>query len=114
MFRAHSRGRRRIKPKPSRPFLVALAVSGLAGALMLTPTTPMATPPLPPLLAPAVALSTLEPMAYATEPIDSGALEREVVSRYQYRPLARLLVRLCIRSRRSADSHDPASMTTQP
>jgi soluble lytic murein transglycosylase-like protein len=105
MFPDYPRGRRRIKPKPtpptnagksgmpSRPFLVALAVCGFAGALLLTPTVPMATPPLPPLLGRAVALSALEPEAYATEPIDSGALEREVVSRYQYRPLARLLGR---------------------
>jgi transglycosylase-like protein with SLT domain len=78
---------------PSQPFLVALAICGLAGALMLTPTVPMATPPLSPLLASGVAVSVLDPEVDATEPVDSGALEREVVSRYQYRPLALLLGR---------------------
>ena len=42
-----------------------------------------------PLLAPTLVVSALEPEAMA--PVDSGVLEREVVSRYQYRPLARLL-----------------------
>jgi hypothetical protein len=78
---------------PSRPFLVALAICGLAGALMLTPTVPMATPPLRPLLAPPVVVNVLDPEAEATAPVDSGALEQEVVSRYQYRPLAQLLGR---------------------
>ncbi|MFL5494881.1 MAG: transglycosylase SLT domain-containing protein [Gemmatimonadales bacterium] len=76
---------------PSRPFLVALAICGFAGALMLTPTVPMATPPLAPLVPQAIAVNALEPELDAAEPLDSGALEREVVSRYQYRPLARLL-----------------------
>jgi hypothetical protein len=68
---------------------VALAVCGFVGAVQLTPPRPMATPPLRPLLAPTLVVSALdrEPIA----PVDSGVLEREVVSRYQYRPLARLL-----------------------
>jgi hypothetical protein len=68
---------------------VALAVCGFVGAVQLTPPRPMATPPLRPLLAPTLVVSALEPEAMA--PVDSGVLEREVVSRYQYRPLARLL-----------------------
>jgi soluble lytic murein transglycosylase-like protein len=76
---------------PSRPFLVALAICGFAGALMLTPTVPMATPPLAPLVRHAVAVNALEPEVDAIAPLDSGALEQDVVSRYQYRPLARLL-----------------------
>jgi hypothetical protein len=78
---------------PSRPFLVALAICGFAGALTLTPTVPMATPPLPPLLAPVVAVGAIDPAPEVATPVDSGALEREVVSRYEYRPLARLLGR---------------------
>jgi transglycosylase-like protein with SLT domain len=68
---------------------VALAVCGFVGAVQLTPPRPMATPSLRPLLAPTLVVSALEPEAMA--PVDSGVLEREVVSRYQYRPLARLL-----------------------
>src|SRR5712691_9677157 len=105
MFRSHSCRGRRIQPNPtpptkagrtgtpSRPFLIALAVCGFVGAVLLTPTSPMATPPLPSFQAPAAAVSALDPETDASAPIDSGALEREVVSRYQYRPLARLLGR---------------------
>jgi soluble lytic murein transglycosylase-like protein len=52
----------------------------------------MATPPLPSLRAPAAVIA-LDPETEAIAPIDSGALELEVLSRYQYRPLARLLGR---------------------
>jgi soluble lytic murein transglycosylase-like protein len=89
MFPAHSRRRRPIQPKPRQPFLVALALSGFLGAVQLTPAMPVAAAPARPLLAPAVFVSAPELVVPA--PVDSSALEREVVSRYQYRPLAKLL-----------------------
>ncbi len=69
---------------------MALAVCGFVGAVQLTPPRPRATPALRPFLAPAIVVSAPEP---EPEAVDSVALEREVVSRYQYRPLAQLLGR---------------------
>jgi soluble lytic murein transglycosylase-like protein len=68
---------------------VALAVCGFVAAVQLTPAMPVAAAPPRPLLTPALFVSAPEPAAPA--PVDSVALEREVVSRYQYRPLAKLL-----------------------
>ncbi|HEX3235147.1 MAG TPA: transglycosylase SLT domain-containing protein [Gemmatimonadales bacterium] len=68
---------------------MALAVCGFVAAVQLTPAMPVAAAPARPLLAPALFVSAPEPVAPA--PVDSSALEREVVSRYEYRPLARLL-----------------------
>jgi soluble lytic murein transglycosylase-like protein len=67
---------------PRRPFLVALALAGLLGAVEFTPSSALDTPPLSAVIA-----------AGVPAPVDSAVLEREVVSRYSYRPLARLLGR---------------------
>jgi soluble lytic murein transglycosylase-like protein len=73
---------------PRRPFVVALALAGLVAALELTPALPSSPAtslqPLP--LVPAVALPRVE-----EGPVDSAQLEREVVARFQHRPLARFL-----------------------
>lgn len=79
---------------PRRPYLVALAASMMLAALEFTPSGAVETPPLSALV---VAGSTssagphLRPIA--ARPVDSAALERDVVFRYNYRPLARLLGR---------------------
>jgi soluble lytic murein transglycosylase-like protein len=77
--------------RPSRPFLTALAATGLAGALLLTPATHLETPSLDIIVAgrpaelPAPAsVSTLD---------DSTTLEREVLARYDHLPLAQILRR---------------------
>jgi len=70
---------------------VALAATALLGAVELTPPQRLDTPPLSALIpAPSPGQGT----ALDTRPaalMDSAALEREVVSRYADRPLARLL-----------------------
>jgi hypothetical protein len=73
---------------PRRPFLVALALVMLVGAVDLTPPFPTApTPMLRPLpLRPASTFPRVE-----TSPVDSARLEREVVARFQHKPLARFL-----------------------
>ena len=90
----HSAPSHAIRP-PRRPFLVALALTGLVGALELTPTLPAsALPTAPPALAagpverlPAIAA---RPALFAG-PADSAELERDLVARYDYHPLARVL-----------------------
>lgn len=73
---------------PRRPFVVALALAGLVGAIELTPALPTApSPRLEPLpVLPAIAVPRVE-----EGPVDSAQLEREVVARFQHRPLARFL-----------------------
>jgi soluble lytic murein transglycosylase-like protein len=73
---------------PRRPFVVALAVTGMLAALELTPALPAtaATPLAPIAVTPAIALPKIE-----EGPVDSAQLEREVVAQFQYRPLARFL-----------------------
>jgi hypothetical protein len=77
--------------RPSRPFLTALAATGLAGALLLTPATHLETPSLdiivtsrPAELSAPATVSTLD---------DSTTLEREVLARYDHLPLAQILRR---------------------
>jgi soluble lytic murein transglycosylase-like protein len=80
---------------PRRPFLVALAATLLLAAIEYTPSGAVETPPLSALVA-AGGTTTSRPYAAApaaAPPVDSAVLEREVVSRYSYRPLARLLGR---------------------
>jgi hypothetical protein len=81
---AAARGRYR----PSRPFLVALALCGLSGALLLTPASGLETPPIATVAHVGRPVTTVLP---APAPLDSAALEREVLTRYRHRPLARLL-----------------------
>ena len=83
---------RRIGP-PRRPFLVALAAALLLGAVEYTPSSALETPSLSAVIA-AGARVPGAPAAWPIWfPVDSAVLEREVVSRYDYRPLARLLGR---------------------
>jgi soluble lytic murein transglycosylase-like protein len=74
---------------PRRPFLVALALTMLLAAVEYTPSGAVATPPLSAL----VAAGAPTPRPLQVRPMDSAALERDVVFRYNYRPLARLLGR---------------------
>jgi len=67
---------------PSRPFLVTLASCLLVGAVLLTPRRRIETPPFMGLT-----------RAHSVSPADSAVLEREVLARYEHRPLARLLGR---------------------
>jgi soluble lytic murein transglycosylase-like protein len=78
---------------PRRPFLVALALTALLAALEFTPSGAVETPPLSALVAagaPTGGAPAVRPIAL---PMDSAALEREVVFRYNYRPLTHLLGR---------------------
>jgi soluble lytic murein transglycosylase-like protein len=78
---------------PRRPFLVVLAATLMLGALEFTPSGAVETPPISALVV-AGATSSASPTARpAVRPVDSAALERDVVFRYNYRPLARLLGR---------------------
>jgi len=77
---------------PSHGFLVALAFSGLAGSFLLTPRERIETPSLSVLFAHGVASRT-KPFEIPTRVVDSAALEQDVVSRYEYLPLARFLGR---------------------
>jgi soluble lytic murein transglycosylase-like protein len=77
---------------PRRPFLVALAAAALLAAVEFTPSGAVETPPLSTL----VASGAPAPRPLAARPVrsvDSTALERDVVFRYNYRPLTRLLGR---------------------
>jgi soluble lytic murein transglycosylase-like protein len=78
---------------PRRPFLVALAVSMLLAALEFTPSGAVETPPLSTLVAAGATSSATREARPVVRPVDSAALERDVVFRYNYRPLARLLER---------------------
>ena len=99
---------------PRRPFVVALAATALLAAVEFTPSQALDTPPLsavidagaptagdhagawPAGLAHGDSRSAHPGLAGAAPlpvPVDSTRLEREVVSRYNYRPLAQLLGR---------------------
>jgi len=78
---------------PRRPFLVALAASMLLAALEFTPSGAVETPPLSTLVAAGATSSVSREARPIVRPVDSAALERDVVFRYNYRPLARLLER---------------------
>jgi soluble lytic murein transglycosylase-like protein len=78
---------------PRRPFVVALALTMLLAALEYTPSGAVATPPLSALVAAGAPTPRPLPARPIARPIDSAALERDVVFRYNYRPLARLLGR---------------------
>ncbi|HUR94779.1 MAG TPA: transglycosylase SLT domain-containing protein [Gemmatimonadales bacterium] len=79
---------------PRRPYLVALAVTALLAAVEFTPSQALDTPPLSAVI---TAGATAPRRSVAAMPaavaVDSARLEREVVSRYSYRPLAQLLGR---------------------
>ena len=83
---------RRIGP-PRRPFLVALAAVLLLGAVEYTPSRALQTPSLSAVIAAGARVPGAPTAAPIWFPVDSAVLEREVVSRYDYRPLARLLGR---------------------
>ena len=74
-------------PAVRRPFLVALALTLLTAAVQWTPPVPLPPP------APLRPLAVLPAVTAPSGPVDSAALEREVVARFQHRPLARLLLR---------------------
>jgi soluble lytic murein transglycosylase-like protein len=81
---------------PRRPFLVALATSLLLAAVEFTPTGAVETPPLSALVVAGATSAPLAPrLAGGTfdRAVDSAVLERDVVSRYNYRPLTLLLGR---------------------
>jgi soluble lytic murein transglycosylase-like protein len=81
---------------PRRPFLVALATSLLLAAVEFTPSGAVETPPLSALVvagATSAPLPSGAPRSMANRAVDSAVLERDVVSRYSYRPLALLLGR---------------------
>jgi soluble lytic murein transglycosylase-like protein len=78
---------------PRRPFLVALASSMMLAALEFTPSGAVETPPISALVVAGSTSSTEHVRLTAVRPVDSAALERDVVFRYNYRPLARLLGR---------------------
>ena len=76
---------------PRRPFLVALALVGLVGALELTPPL-RAREPLPALhglTGLGAARPTVMPVLFEG-PVDSAELERDLVARFEHRPLARV------------------------
>jgi soluble lytic murein transglycosylase-like protein len=80
---------------PRRPFLVALAGSAFLAAVEFTPGRAIETPPLSAVI---TAGATARPnsaiaLVPAALPVDSGRLEREILTRAGYRPLARLLGR---------------------
>jgi soluble lytic murein transglycosylase-like protein len=71
--------------RPSRPFLTALALCGLSGAVLLTPASGLETPTI------TTITHVSRAVAAPATPLDSAALEREVLARYEHRPLVRLL-----------------------
>jgi soluble lytic murein transglycosylase-like protein len=73
---------------PSRGFLTFLAAAGLIGAVLLTPSMKLDSPPT---TTPRHAPRTVTPAAPASA--DSAKLEGEVVARYDYLPLAQILRR---------------------
>lgn len=77
---------------PSQGFLIALAFCGLAGSFLLTPRERIETPSLSVLFAHRAA-SKSKASELASHVVDSAALEQDVVSRYEYRPLASFLGR---------------------
>ena len=80
--------------RPRQPFLVALAATVLLGALEFTPSSALETPTLSAVVAAGIPSRPALPMAMPLRvSVDSAVLEREVVARYNYRPLAWLLGR---------------------
>lgn len=79
---------------PRRPFLVALAGAAFLAAVEFTPGRAIETPPLSAVItAGAHPRPSLAYVAAAPVPVDSARLERELLIRSGYRPLARLLGR---------------------
>jgi soluble lytic murein transglycosylase-like protein len=78
---------------PRRPFLVALALTALLAALEFTPSGAVETPPLSALVAAGAPTGRAPAARPIALPMDSAALERDVVFRYNYRPLTHLLGR---------------------
>lgn len=78
--------------RPSRPFLTALAATGLAGALLLTPARHLETPSLDTIVAGWPTDLSAAPTAASTL-VDSTTLEGEVLARYDHLPLAQILRR---------------------
>ena len=76
-------------PPVRRPFLVALALTLMTAAVQWTPPVPL--PPPTPVRPLAILPAVTAPRSAA--PVDSAALERAVVARFQHHPLARLLMR---------------------
>ncbi len=76
-------------PPVRRPFLVALALTLMSAAVQWTPPVPL--PPPAPVRPLAVLPAVTAPRSVV--PVDSAALERAVVARFQHHPLARLLMR---------------------
>ena len=75
-----------------RPFLVALALTALMGAVELTPPDRRDAPPFAGMVPAAPAILSAAPATHlATATPDSAALERDIVARYAHQPLARLL-----------------------
>jgi hypothetical protein len=72
---------------PSRGFLTFLAAAGFAGAVLLTPSLTLETPPRPSVSQPS---STVETVLVSG---DSTSLEGEVLARYDHLPLAQILRR---------------------
>lgn len=77
---------------PRRPFLVALAAAGLLAALEFTPSRALETPTLSAVVAAGIPSPRLLHVGMPPR-VDSAVLERQVVARYNYRPLAWLLGR---------------------
>jgi hypothetical protein len=73
---------------PRRPFLTALALVSLLGGVELTPALPVGQPPR---LEPLPVRQALAAPPVEEGPVDSAELEREVVARFQHRPLAEFL-----------------------
>ena len=78
--------------RPSRPFLTALAATGMLGALLLTPAGHLETPPLS-AIAEGRPAGVPEAQPTVAPLLDSTTLEKEVVARYDHLPLAQILRR---------------------
>jgi hypothetical protein len=88
---------------PRRPFLVGLAATGMLAALEFTPPRALETPTLSAVIAAGIPSHPVLPVAMPPRVfMDSAVLERQVVARYNYRPLAWLLGRR---------NRDPATAT---
>jgi soluble lytic murein transglycosylase-like protein len=79
--------------RPSRPFLTILAAAGFAGALLLTPSIHLGTPPVGSLKVSNRSVARTLTSRPSTITIDSISWEREVVARYDHLPLAEILRR---------------------
>jgi hypothetical protein len=79
--------------RPSRPFLTILAAVGFAGALLLTPSINLGTPPLGSLKVSNPSVARRLSSRPSTITIDSISGEQEVVARYDHLPLAEILRR---------------------